>query len=410
MILLFPLHLSHHLASPFTLDSGRTFPLTSIVVGFIRRFIPTSFIIHIINLGSIMFNHSQTPFSGILSTPVNERVDDVPLSEATIDRCKGLCSGAVTPPQSLVDPNDSSPRLRLSPSVYGSPKAEDLVQGASLSKTRDTVRQLRLDLPPSFSATKSRQNKAAQTDINPFDSNSYEQESPQYSPKAPSSGGSSQSSLESVGEEVLSVIEHAVETNIAAATGPLRLGLNRFNESLRHLRFENSDLKEQNDAMSRQLDLHYRTIEQHTETFQNHTRAWDRMFESHSRNIEATNESLFVVAGIINHLSQTVVNLPVAINQVVYHAVQQHVQAALQDVMDAQQQAILAVQDHARQFNPEIPDEHHSVSESEPTASDGPKWTSEIYPQRVRDAMQPECRHKKGRLRTLAHKMLPSRW
>ncbi|QYT01388.1 hypothetical protein H0G86_008429 [Trichoderma simmonsii] len=149
-------------------------------------------------------------------------------------------------------------------------------------------------------------------------------------------------------EIIHSIIEQAVEEKMANAMGPLRLNINRLDdslESIRHredaLRRETTDIRDQNDTMSRQLDLHYRTVEQHVEEFRSQSKTMNTMIGAQADNFAAT-------INMVNHLSQVVTNLPLAINQVVHNAVQQQTQLAIRDIMFAQQQAMFSVSDVSR--------------------------------------------------------------
>ncbi|KAL7937475.1 hypothetical protein V8C35DRAFT_331225 [Trichoderma chlorosporum] len=153
-------------------------------------------------------------------------------------------------------------------------------------------------------------------------------------------------------EIIHSIIENAVEEKMADAMGPLRLNISKLDNSLEslrhredalnnletHLRREHTDIRDQNDTMSRQLDLHYRTIEQNVEEFKSQSKTMNTMIGAQADNIAAS-------INMANHLSQVVTNLPLAINQVVYNAVQQQTQLAIRDIMFAQQQAMFSVSD-----------------------------------------------------------------
>ncbi|KAL7944406.1 hypothetical protein V8C42DRAFT_346154 [Trichoderma barbatum] len=156
-------------------------------------------------------------------------------------------------------------------------------------------------------------------------------------------------------EIIHSIIEQAVEEKMANAMGPLRLNINRLDDSLEsvrhqgdilnnlesHLRREHTDIRDQNDTMSRQLDLHYRTIEQNMEEFRCQSKTMNTMIGAQAENLAAT-------INMASHLSQVVTNLPLAINQVVHNAVQQQTQLAIRDIMFAQQQAMFSVSDVSR--------------------------------------------------------------
>ncbi|KAL7912781.1 hypothetical protein GGI35DRAFT_476613 [Trichoderma velutinum] len=163
-------------------------------------------------------------------------------------------------------------------------------------------------------------------------------------------------------EAIYSIVEHTVEEKMADAMGPLRLNINKLDDSLEsirhredalnnlenslnglesHMRRETTDIRDQNDTMSRQLDLHYHTVEQHVEEFRSQSKTMNTMIGAQADNIAAT-------INMVNHLSQVVTNLPIAINQVVHNAVQQQTQLAIRDIMFAQQQAMFSVSDVSR--------------------------------------------------------------
>lgn len=154
--------------------------------------------------------------------------------------------------------------------------------------------------------------------------------------------------FDNASEIIHSIIEQAVEEKMANAMGPLRLNISKLDsslESVRHqenaLRRETTDIRDQNDTMSRQLDLHYRTIEQNIEEFKSQSKTMNTMIGAQADNFAAT-------INMVNHLSQVVTNLPLALNQVVHNAVQQQTQLAIRDIMFAQQQAMFSVSDVSR--------------------------------------------------------------
>lgn len=142
-------------------------------------------------------------------------------------------------------------------------------------------------------------------------------------------------------EAIYSIVEHTVEEKMADAMGPLRLNISKLDDLQSHFRRETTDIRDQNDTMSRQLDLHYRTVEQHVEEFRSQSKTMNTMIGAQADNFAAT-------INMVNHLSQVVTNLPLAINQVVHNAVQQQTQLAIRDVMFAQQQAMFSVSDVSR--------------------------------------------------------------
>lgn len=145
--------------------------------------------------------------------------------------------------------------------------------------------------------------------------------------------------LDKVGEEIFGIVEHVVEQTMADASAPLRTNIGRLDHQA-------ADFRDQNDTYSRQLDLHYRNIEQHSAQCSGTINALNAMFEPQTKNIQATADNLILVSSLANSLSQLVVNLPTAINQVVSKTVQYQTQEAIRDVMDAKQQAMLSVQEY----------------------------------------------------------------
>ncbi|KKP07428.1 hypothetical protein THAR02_00490 [Trichoderma harzianum] len=147
--------------------------------------------------------------------------------------------------------------------------------------------------------------------------------------------------FDNIREAISSIVENTVEEKMANALGPLRLNISKLDDLQSHLRREHTDIRDQNDTMSRQLDLHYRTIEQNVEEFRSQSKTMNTMIGAQADNIGAT-------INMVNHLSQVVTNLPLAINQVVHNAVQQQTQLAIRDIMFAQQQAMFSVSDISR--------------------------------------------------------------
>ncbi|EHK48997.1 hypothetical protein TRIATDRAFT_315364 [Trichoderma atroviride IMI 206040] len=183
-------------------------------------------------------------------------------------------------------------------------------------------------------------------------------------------------------EIIYSIIEQGVEEKMVEAVDQIRLHASRLEKSLASFHRENVDARDQNDTMSRQLDLHYRTIEQNIEEFKTQSKTMNTMIGAQADNLAAT-------ITMVSHLSQVVTNLPMALNQVVYTAVQQQAQQAIRDIMFAQQQAMFSVSDvsgtrqsvssdesfshyarHHRGLGFKfMPSMHHSNSSSNSTAS-----------------------------------------
>lgn len=183
-------------------------------------------------------------------------------------------------------------------------------------------------------------------------------------------------------EVIYSIIEQAVEEKMNEAVSQMSLNVSRMEKSLVSFHRENVDIRDQNDTLSRQLDLHYRTIEQNIEEFKTQSKTMNTMIGAQADNLAAT-------ITMVSHLSQVVTNLPMALNQVVYTAVQQQAQQAIRDIMFAQQQAMLSVSDVSgirRSVSSDgsfshctcrprgleffsVPSTHHSNSSSNSTAS-----------------------------------------
>lgn len=147
--------------------------------------------------------------------------------------------------------------------------------------------------------------------------------------------------FDNIREAISSVVENTVEEKMANALGPLRLNIGKLDDLHSHFRRETTDIRDQNDTMSRQLDLHYRTIEHNIEEFRSQSKTMNTMIGAQADNIAAS-------INMVNHLSQVITNLPLAINQVVHNAVQQQTQLAIRDIMFAQQQAMFSVSDISR--------------------------------------------------------------
>ena len=182
--------------------------------------------------------------------------------------------------------------------------------------------------------------------------------------------------VETLGEELLSIVEQAADQTLVDATEPLRSDLrcfkgqndilNRNNDThscnndtqSRH----NDSLSHHNDTYNHLQDIHshnndtHRHLLQHQEEIQgchndtfrhllHHqeeiTKMLSSMIDPQSKLIHTTSENLSLLSGLATQLSQVVMNLAPALNQIVSHAVQQHSQAAIRQVMEAQQQAML---------------------------------------------------------------------
>jgi hypothetical protein len=172
------------------------------------------------------------------------------------------------------------------------------------------------------------------------------------SPKSPHSKTSETSlvDVEVLGEELLSIVEQAADQTLVDATEPLRSDLGCFkghndaySRLIQHeesiMRALNITHNQHNDAQNRNNDA-FDHLLHHQETI---IKALDAMIDPQSKLIHASSENLTLLGGLATHLSQVIMNLPVAVNQIVSNAVQQQAQAAIRQVMDAQQQAMLSL-------------------------------------------------------------------
>ncbi|KAF4971390.1 hypothetical protein FZEAL_9872 [Fusarium zealandicum] len=125
--------------------------------------------------------------------------------------------------------------------------------------------------------------------------------------------------LVNAGEEICSIVEQSIEQGIADATGPLRMNVGTF--------------KQQNNVMSQQIA------------------ALNTMFEPQILNMQATTQSLTIAHGLVKQLSQVAADLPDAINQAVYTAVRHEAQNSFLDVLTAQQQAMIFIEERTQHLN-----------------------------------------------------------
>ncbi|KAH7154991.1 hypothetical protein B0J13DRAFT_654511 [Dactylonectria estremocensis] len=192
--------------------------------------------------------------------------------------------------------------------------------------------------------------------------------------RQPSISGAAQLDIENVSEELCSIVEQTIEQTLSDATGPLRLNVGNLHK-------ENATFSNQNSSLARQIDMHYRVLEQQTKT----NAALLSMFDPQSKNMQAaseqltatteqlakatenvyvtgeylnkatkivhaTDEQLAVVTSLTNLLSQVVMNLPCAINEVVNAAVQQQTQDSFKDILEAQQKVIMDLEIRSRKI------------------------------------------------------------
>ncbi|KAL7781976.1 hypothetical protein V8C43DRAFT_319372 [Trichoderma afarasin] len=227
-----------------------------------------------------------------------------------------IFAGLITPPES---PMRYVQRDSLGPTATQSPALSTLEANPALSSTNDVqkaVEALSIAIRNASAEQDANSTKVPLTPMTPVD-------------------------FDNIREAISSIVENTVEEKMANALGPLRLNIGKLDDLHSHFRRETTDIRDQNDTMSRQLDLHYRTVEQHVEEFKSQSRTMHTMIGAQADNIAAT-------INMVNHLSQVVTNLPLAINQVVHNAVQQQTQLAIRDIMFAQQQAMFSVSDVSR--------------------------------------------------------------
>jgi hypothetical protein len=120
--------------------------------------------------------------------------------------------------------------------------------------------------------------------------------------------------VETFGQELLSVVEQAADQTIINATEPM------------------SQLAEAYAAI-------FKTQENTLATM---TQALDYVLYHTSSNVSASQQHLTVLSAGISQLSQLVTNLPLAIDQVVYQAVNQHMRQGFHDLIKAREKDMLA--------------------------------------------------------------------
>lgn len=150
--------------------------------------------------------------------------------------------------------------------------------------------------------------------------------------------------FETLGEELLSIVEQAADQTLVDATEPLRSDLRCFKGQNDIHSLNNDTLSHYNHIYSRNNDTHshhndiYRHLLQHQEDI---TKMLSSMIGPQSKLIHTTSENLSLLTDLTTHLSQVVMNLAPALNQIIANASQQHAQEAIRQVMEAQQQAML---------------------------------------------------------------------
>ncbi|CAH0040944.1 unnamed protein product [Clonostachys solani] len=149
-----------------------------------------------------------------------------------------------------------------------------------------------------------------------FDANSHTAERP----------SSARSNIESFGESILSIVGQAADQTMVDAAEPLR-----FN--VQQLRAHTSECDK---LLNHQQDL---------------VRALSAMINPQARAIQTSGENLALLTGIVTHLSHFAMNLPYVVEQAVQRAVHEHTEAAIQHVLQAQQEAVLSLLQQRQEHN-----------------------------------------------------------
>ena len=199
--------------------------------------------------------------------------------------------------------------------------------------------------------------------------------SPPTTPSVPSRCGGG-CSTPKVNEEVLSICEQAVEQALNDVAGPLLEGVEHhadLNEEQQELRNEQKALHHQqaalvegqklmvadhsdnNRAQRSLLDEHGVKLDHlagHVDRQEHacvdmeaHVRGMGMIAETSARNFFVLQNMLAATTALNSHLSQTVVNLPQAINDVVEQAIQQQVTNAVTSISKAYQAAISNIEE-----------------------------------------------------------------
>ncbi|EEU45852.1 uncharacterized protein NECHADRAFT_78768 [Fusarium vanettenii 77-13-4] len=134
-------------------------------------------------------------------------------------------------------------------------------------------------------------------------------------------------------EKMRSMVEQTIEQGIADATGPLRMNVGKLDAQA-------STLRRQSDTMGQQIEMQQQTVS-----------ALQTMIQPQAFNIQATTQNLAMTHGLANQLSQIANDLPQSINQAVNSALQEHTQASLNGLLEAQRQAIHDIEMRTQRLN-----------------------------------------------------------
>ncbi|VUC23351.1 unnamed protein product [Clonostachys rosea] len=129
---------------------------------------------------------------------------------------------------------------------------------------------------------------------------------------------SSRSDIESLGEKLASIFGQAADQTMIDAAEPLR-----FN--VQQMKTYNSECDK---LLNHQQDL---------------VRALSAMIDPQSRAIQTSGENLALLTGIVTHLSQFAMSLPYLVDQAVQRAVHEQAEVAIQQVLQAQQEAVISL-------------------------------------------------------------------
>ncbi|KAI8720477.1 hypothetical protein NCS52_00493000 [Fusarium sp. LHS14.1] len=134
-------------------------------------------------------------------------------------------------------------------------------------------------------------------------------------------------------EKMRSMVEQTIEQGIADATGPLRMNVGKLDTQA-------NTLRRQSDTMGQQIEMQQQTVS-----------ALQTMIQPQAFNIQATTQNLAMTHGLANQLSQIANDLPQSINQAVNSALQEHTQASLNGLLEAQRQAIHDIEMRTQRLN-----------------------------------------------------------
>lgn len=166
-------------------------------------------------------------------------------------------------------------------------------------------------------------------------------DSPPSTPASVTSRCGASCSAAEVNEDVLSIYELAAEQALSEVTRPLMEGLEQYadmHEEQRGLSNEQKALHHQQVALVASQQV---MVDEHDENNQDQRDLIMEM-KTHARGLH---ETMNTAVSVTNRLSETVTNLPDAIQQIVSAAVQEQTRIAVANVADACQTAINEIED-----------------------------------------------------------------